>query len=239
MRTPIALIGVAALALLLLRSSRGGSVDPSTGLDEIDMGAAIDPSNDVAEWYDWQPSYDDDLPAVEDIMTADPESNLRAFLYMLQRAEHRRTDADSGLAYRTFYGGARFSDLSDHPVLTGELRGVPLPPAMCKAAGYASGKCVSTAAGAYQFTVPTWQEMRNIAPRLTDFSPESQDEAARRLLYKIGALQPILQGDITRGIALAATRWASLPGSTAKQGPKPLDTVLALFNEGMSEQGAA
>ena len=224
----LALVGIAAL--LALRSSRAvtPAIDQSTGLDEIDMGATVDP--EAAGEYDPQ------LLPFEDIMSTDPNTALHAFLFMLQRAEHRRTDADSGLAYRTFYGGARFSDMRDHPVITGELKGVPLPPAMCKAAGYASGKCVSTAAGAYQFTVPTWREMRELSPRLPDFSPESQDEAARRLLDRIGALAAIEAGDIPRAVALASARWASLPGSTAKQGPKPLDTVLALYNEGVITQ---
>ena len=197
------------------------------------MGS-VDTSDDagtVAQWYDYDPG-DYEAP---DIMTSDPETNVSAFLAMLRRAEHRAADAASGDAYRTFYGGARFSDVSDHPVLTGELRGVPLPPAMCVAAGFPSGKCVSTAAGAYQITVPTWREFREYrGPRLPDFSPASQDEAARRILLKTGALDQIARGDIEGAIRTASARWASLPGSTAKQNPKSLATVLAYFNDATS-----
>ena len=111
--------------------------------------------------------------------------NLAAFLYVIRASEHVfPRDVDD--CYDIFYGGSRFNDFSDHPVLTGEKKGIPLADHICAASGLGPG-CVSTAAGAYQIIKPTWRRIREIAPRLEDFSPASQDEAARRLADQIDA----------------------------------------------------
>lgn len=170
-------------------------------------------------------------------MTQDPGVRLRAFLFMLRAAETGYTDER---AYFTFYGGSQFRDLTDHPVATGEKRGIRLPDAFCRNAGLSPG-CVSTAAGAYQITLPTWREFREAGawgPRLENFDGTSQDEAARRILLRIGALPLIEAGEFARALSLAAPRWASLPGSTAGQGGKSFDEVLALYEEGQSWWGA-
>ena len=161
----------------------------------------------------------------------DLESQLAAFLYMIRSAEHVPAAVRTGRDYATFYGGAQFKNFADHPVITGELKGVPLPDAMCAAAGLGPG-CVSTAAGAYQIIKPTWQRIREAGrygPRIPDFSPASQDEAARRLLIESGALAQLDAGNVPAAIQKASKLWASLPGSTAKQNPKSVDTVLAYF----------
>lgn len=174
----------------------------------------------------------DTLPEPE-LEIVDINRNLRAFLYAIRSSEHTVSDVVSGLDYFTFYGGGRFSGYGDHPVATGERAGVRLPDSFCYAAGYAPG-CVSTAAGAYQFNLPTWNEIRSYAgPRLPDFSPASQDEAARRLLQKIGALPFIEAGLWGRAIEIAANRWASLPGSTADQGGRSMDYVLNRITDGL------
>lgn len=164
----------------------------------------------------------------------DANSNLRAFLYMIRAAEHYpgATDAER---YSTFYGGGRFVDMTDHPVLTGELRGVRLTDRQCADAGFGPG-CVSTAAGAYQIIRPTWQRVRQAGAwggYLPDFGAESQDEAARRILFEIGALPMIEAGMIEDAIILAGSQWASLPGSSANQNPKSMQVALSLFNQGL------
>jgi muramidase (phage lysozyme) len=167
---------------------------------------------------------------------------LSAFLYMIRSSEHLLGDVKTGNDYRTFFGGARFFDFSDHPVITGELKGVPLKPEWCRAAGYPSGRCVSTAAGAYQFTRPTWDDGKGgglraagrWGPRLPDFSPANQDEAARRLLSRLGVPARLATGDLQGAIAAASARWASLPGSTSGQPQKSMAFALAKFNEGLS-----
>lgn len=163
-----------------------------------------------------------------------PDQNIKAFLYMLQSSEHAYPqDVNNGIAYSTFYGGSRFYDFSDHPVNTGEKKGVRLSDAQCRASGFKPG-CVSTAAGAYQFIKPTWDRIRAIAPRLPDFSPASQDEAAVRLLNSIGALVLIQSGDIEAAIAKSSKTWASLPGSKAQQNPRQMAFVIDRFNEGLA-----
>ena len=188
----------------------------------------------AGEATDYPPPPPPDGFVTGDVLGADLDSQINAFLYMIRNAEHVPAAVRTGRDYGTFYGGASFSDFSDHPVLTGEKRGVPLPDEMCRAAGFGPG-CVSTAAGAYQIIVPTWKRVRaagSWGPRLNDFSIQSQDEAARRLLIESGALRQLTAGNIPAAIEKASRIWASLPGSTAQQNPKPMGTVLAYFIDG-------
>lgn len=161
--------------------------------------------------------------------------NLEAFLYVIRASEHV-FPRDVENCYDIFYGGSRFSDMSDHPVLTGEKKGVPLSDNVCAASGLGPG-CVSTAAGAYQIIKPTWRRVREIAPRLENFFPASQDAAARRLLQECGALPLIEMGDIEGAVAKASKLWASLPGSTAQQNPKKFAYVADRFAEGLEIYG--
>lgn len=220
---------VAGLALLTLlrRASEREAIDASTGLPEVELVDAQASDDAYSEPYPTD---------TEVYVTDNPDANLDAFLYALRLSEHTRADVMAGRDWTTFYGGAQFADLSDHPVLTGELRGVPLPPEWCRKAGYASGQCVSTAAGAYQINVPTWNEVRDWGgPRLPDFSSASQSEAARRILRKIGAADYIERGDLANGLRLASSRWASLPGSRSGQGQRSMEYVLSAFNEGLGQ----
>lgn len=169
-----------------------------------------------------------DFSTVDSMELAD-DPNIRAFLRMIRLAEHTGADVASGADYATFYGGARFSDLSDHPCNTGELQPVKLSAAMCRAAGYADGNCVTTAAGGYQFTRPTWNRYRAQAPRLPDFSPRSQDIAAARLLRDLGVERLLRMGDFEGAVYRASGTWASLPGSTAKQGGRTMAFVSQAF----------
>lgn len=181
--------------------------------------------------------YEPDYPAEYDMPVSDPDRNLYAFLYMIRSAEHNQADALSGNAYRVFYGGSTFHGTSDHPVLTGEKQGVRLPDEFCRAVKLSPG-CVSTAAGAYQITKPTWMEFRRAGrwgPFLADFSNPSQDEAARRILFSDGVLPLIEEGNIELAIARASRRWASLPGSNAKQGGRSMAWALRKFQDGLIE----
>lgn len=172
----------------------------------------------------------------EDFPVSDvPNSPLSAFLWMIRNAEHTRDNAVSGRAYNTFFGGAQFYDMSEHPVITGEMSGVRLSDQMCRNAGFSPG-CVSTAAGAYQIIRPTWQRVRAAGawgPRLDDFGPDSQDEAARRILLSAGALPLIEAGDIEGAVRVASKQWASLPYSTAGQPLRGLGEALAWYQEGL------
>lgn len=164
--------------------------------------------------------------------------NLRAFLYAIRRSEHSAADVASGMDYWTFYGGSRFLSAHDHPALTGEKSGVRLPDQMCINAGFAPG-CVSTAAGAYQINVPTWKEFRRAGgwgPELPDFSIESQDEAARRIIARENALSAVEAGDWETALQLVGNRWASLPTSTSGQGGRTFGQFAEYLDIGLGMQ---
>lgn len=174
-----------------------------------------------------------DLPMIE-TPTVNDDRNLRAFLYMIRAAEHEPRFSD-GERYGLFYSSIPFTDYSDHPAITGEVQPVRLPDRFCKPAGF-NPPCYSTAAGAYQIIRPTWQRVRaagSWGPRLPDFSPASQDEAARRLLIEARALPLIERGEIAEAIGKVSRIWASLPGSTAQQGAHSLSHVLNLYSDGL------
>lgn len=227
------LLAIGAALLLLSQRSRAASsftVDDSAVYDDALPWDYLDtPLIEIPE-FEVLPE-----PITEFVAVSDADARLRAFLFMIRRAEHSGWTADAD-TYRTFFGGARFTNLSDHPVITGEMRGVPLSDAMCRNAGRGPG-CVSTAAGAYQIIRPTWDNVRKAGawgPRLPDFSPASQDEAARRLLLTSGALSRLESGDLEGAITRAGREWASLPGSTAQQNPKPMRDAVAFFNQGLT-----
>jgi muramidase (phage lysozyme) len=235
MRPALAIAIGAALLLLLLRA-RAAPIDPSTGLPDVDLpGAAPDDGGPSDEGYgvDVAPGY--------------PMDNLNAFTYAVRRSEHDARDITSGDAYFAFYGHtpdapSLFTDVSDHPAITGEKRGVPLPPDWCRRLGYADGQCVSTAAGAYQINRPTWQQFRQADPargwaRLEDFTPDSQDEAARRILEHDGVMPFVLAGNFHEAILRASKRWASLPGSTAGQHARSWEFVAQALTDALNAQG--
>lgn len=160
-------------------------------------------------------------------------NGLDAALYMIRCCEHLQKDVLANEDYSVFYGGTHFTNFADHPCITGEKKGVPLPPDWCKKLGFTDGKCVSTAAGAYQFTKPTWQQYRTVPPYLTDFSRENQDEACRRALRSIGASAFFMEGDMDHGLRLASRMWASLPGSTAGQHTRTVMFAQTAYTEGL------
>jgi len=163
----------------------------------------------------------------------DPDANVKAFLFTIRASEHRYpNDVTNDAAYHIFYGGRRFYDMSEHPVITGEMKPIVLPNHVCAAVKLNPG-CVSTAAGAYQLIMPTWTRLRNKL-QLMDFSPASQDMAAVQLLDDIGALKLVQAGDIEAALAKASKVWASLPGSSAQQNPRTLQYALDRFSEGLT-----
>ena len=148
--------------------------------------------------------------------TSQSDNNVRAFLAMIRQAE--------GATYNTLYGGGSFSNMSDHPYITGEWKGKVLSARMCANAGLSAG-CKTTAAGAYQATVTTWRQYKLENSDWEDFSAGSQDRFALWLIRKEGALSDIKNGNFAVAVAKVANRWASLPGSTAQQNPKSIATV--------------
>ncbi len=176
-----------------------------------------------------------------DLLTVAFKPSILAMLTAIRFAEHKDDDVKNGRDYFTFYGGARFEGTADHPAITGERQPVRLPERFCRAAGF-KGTCYSTAAGAYQINVPTWREFRRAGawgPRLNDFSPASQDEAARRILQATGAIARLDAGDLSGAIRLASGRWASLPGSTAGQPLERSETFARNFYAALEQYGGS
>lgn len=132
------------------------------------------------------------------------DRNVRAFLTMIRAGEGT---ADAG-GYNRLFGGNRFDSFADHPRL--------------KITRTMGGKAItSSAAGAYQFLVGTWDECA-AALDLTDFSPPSQDLAAVYLIRRRGALADVIAGRFNDAVRKCAKEWASLPGSPYGQPVKTL-----------------
>lgn len=137
--------------------------------------------------------------------------NLFAFLCMLRHGEGTATMN----GYRTMFGGDLFDSFDDHPRVKVRRK---------------SGRkyITSTAAGAYQFLESTWDDCR-LALGLKDFSPASQDAAARYLIYRRGALGDLIAGRFKTAVEKCNREWASLPGSPYGQPVVSTDKVLALY----------
>jgi muramidase (phage lysozyme) len=218
--------GAALLLFATLRGANAATVTPE----------APEPTDELPPEDLWI-----DVPVYESYFNPEISMNapLAAMLKLIRTAEHSGATLAAGLEYQTFYGGSLFQNMADHPVITGEKRGVKLSDAMCRNAGFGPG-CVSTAAGAYQATRPTWREFREAGywgPRLPDFSRDSQDEFARRVLLHDGALRLLDAGDWEGAIRAAGKRWASLPGSTAQQRPKSIEWALNVFSDALNNAG--
>lgn len=95
--------------------------------------------------------------------TTDMESHKRALLDTIAVGSGKGNYWESG-DYNTIVGGKKFSDFGDHP--------------------RQFGTSTSTAAGRYQFTKTTWDDVtkkynaKNPDNPITDFSPKNQDRAA-------------------------------------------------------------
>ncbi len=158
--------------------------------------------------------------------SAAADDNVRAFLSLIEWAEG--TARGGRDPYRTCYAYRHtIKSFADHPAVTGEWRGEPLPDAMCRGAGLKPG-CVSTAAGRYQLIRPTWVACKR-ALGLQDFGPESQDAAAVHLIKQRGALDDVRAGRVTEAVEKCRREWASLPGAGYGQGERRMADLVAVY----------
>lgn len=139
------------------------------------------------------------------------DRNLQAFLAMIRYAEG--TSGPNG--YRTLFGGGLFDSFDDHPrqFITATLGGQSI---------------TSSAAGAYQFLMKTWDDVRGILG-LPDFSPASQDRAAAFLIRRRGALADVYAGRFDVAIVKCNKEWASLPGSPYGQPVRTLSDLRRVY----------
>jgi lysozyme len=228
----LAVVGLAAFALVAYART---AVDAQAPEDEADgsilgglnWGGLVGYTDPIASAvYDLETEVQSMTPIYSGIS---PDANARAFLQTIQRCEGT---PDAG-GYACLYGSTpgrplTFSSFADHPYLTGEWPGVHLSDVQCAGAGLSSG-CITTAAGAYQFTRGTWKGLRDRLS-LPDFSPASQDAAALQKLRDIGAYAALARGDLAGAVAKARSTWASLPGAGyAGQGTRSMEQVAAWY----------
>lgn len=106
--------------------------------------------------------------------------------------------------YRIAFGGGTFDSLDAHPNTMASFTQTD------------GKKNKTSAAGAYQFLKPTWDDVSSKLG-LKDFSPRSQDIAALELINRAGALQDVLKGDTASAFGKLGATWASLPSSPYAQ----------------------
>lgn len=143
--------------------------------------------------------------------------NVQAMLRVIRRGEGTADD----LGYRRMFGGKLFDSYADHPRI------------VVKASGY-----TSSAAGAYQFIISSWDETKRIM-KLADFTPRSQDLAALGRIVARGALADVKEGRFDMAVKKIAREWASLPGSPYGQPTISLDTARQVFASAGGDLNAA
>lgn len=137
--------------------------------------------------------------------------NVRAFLRAIRLGEGT---ADEG-GYGRIVGGEAFTDFAQHPRVR-----VWIP----------RYKVWSTAAGAYQIIVKTWDRLVK-QYGFKDFTPETQDLAAVALIRGRKALQDVIEGRLDEAVRKCAAEWASLPGAPYGQRTETFEAVRAEYTK--------
>lgn len=212
---------VAAVALGVLALAVGGAAMAATRK----TGGAVR-LGEVDTWAN-QIETENGASRVNNISTPNLDANIPA---MLEAIAHAEGTATRGEPYRVCFG-YRFTvqSFAEHPAVLGAWGGETLSDAMCAAAGHGPG-CVSTAAGKYQITRPTWIRIK-AKLGLPDFSPASQDAAATELLRERGALLPLGRGLFAQAVQAARKEWASLPGAGYGQTERSQEWLTAKFEQ--------
>jgi len=158
--------------------------------------------------------------------------NVKAFFRVIRAGESwndRDDNERDELAFRVRYGGwdaqtrkhrppRYFDGFEDHPRVY-----EPTP----------TGD-VSSAAGAFQITATTWDDLRRQFPWLgPNFGPFEQQLAAALLIYRRGALDDVIDGRLEEAVAKCGREWASLPGSPLEDGGSKVawERVRAVWRE--------
>ena len=103
--------------------------------------------------------------------------------------------AQSDRGYNVLFGGSKFDSYADHPRKKITVNGL-----------------TSTAAGRYQILERNYDLYRPLLS-LPDFSPDSQDKIALRMITEVGADKLINEGHFADAIIRCNRIWASLPNS--------------------------
>lgn len=195
-------VGVAAFGMWYYLQNKKTDSTPENWLDLMpDVGSALNKVDDLTGGFM-------KISAMRNVTGADLfNPNVKAFLQVIRKGEG--TGDVNG--YRRIFGGQLFSNYADHPRIT------------VKKSGY-----TSTAAGAYQFIISSWDETKNIMG-LRDFSPASQDLAAVGRIMARGALDDVKAGRFDIAVKKCAKEWASLPFSPYGQPTISLATARGVY----------
>lgn len=137
--------------------------------------------------------------------------NVKAFLRAIRLGEGTSDD----LGYQRLVGGGEFEGFDQHPGIKIYIKAYNI---------------WSSAAGAYQFILPTWRGLVS-EWGFTDFSPSTQDEAAVALILEKNALKDVMGGRIEEAVRKCKQVWASLPGSTHGQRTETMKRFLAEYDQ--------
>jgi muramidase (phage lysozyme) len=140
-------------------------------------------------------------------------TNMQAFLRAVRFGEGTSDD----LGYYRLCGGGEMPTLDRHPAYDGFKIYIPRL------------DVYSTAAGAYQINLPTWESLG--FHRDSPFQPYDQDIAAMMLINRKGALDLIEDGLIKAAVNKCRKVWASLPGAGYGQREEKLSAVLSEFEK--------
>jgi muramidase (phage lysozyme) len=138
---------------------------------------------------------------------------MQAFLDMLAVSEiGQKLLASSDNGYNVLVGGTLFSGYADHPRKVVDL-----------------GKGLkSSAAGRYQILARYFDAYKKILG-LKDFSPDSQDAIASKMVTEQRAIGDIEVGDVRKAITKCRNIWASLPGAGYGQHENKMDYLVDAY----------
>ena len=147
------------------------------------------------------------------------DQNLKAFLDTIAHSElgvYLLAASDNG--YNVLVGSTKnnvqlFDGYDDHPR---ELMDLP------------NLHIKSTAAGRYQIIAKTYDGLVDQGI-ITDFTPASQDLAARELIRGRGALDDVLAGRFDDAVDKCRHEWASLPGAGYGQHENSLSALRGVY----------
>lgn len=151
----------------------------------------------------------------EELISAAHHPNVQAFQRVIRQGESSQDDS----AYRRRFHPTKvvyFDSFASHPRI---FEPIPWRPGQ-----------KSSAAGAYQITATTFDNVHRAFPWLpTDFSPPTQDLYCVALLQMIGALALVVAGQLDAAIAKCRSTWTSLPGAEENSGRYTLVKAHAIY----------
>ncbi|CAN4270690.1 COG4678 Muramidase (phage lambda lysozyme) [Methylophilaceae bacterium] len=194
-------------AYLLAQKNQGEIIDLADGDGSVNGFL----TNAATRTTDFIESLSMGLFSIGNMNRAKPEMlsipNVRAMLAVIRKGEG--TSDNNG--YKRIFGGQLFSSFLDHPRVTVNKNGYK-----------------SSAAGAYQFLISTWDETKRVMG-LKDFTPAAQDLAALGRIAARGALDDVIAGRFLVAIKKLGKEWASLPYSPYGQPTQTIQGAQSIY----------